>query len=162
MVWDLVRDSAFGHCVRLASRGKHFQYAEEKDSSTWTKFVNQDKSADEAPHGTTEPPGNSDKVPRRSIESRTRGGVFSDENNSPSSSQPQVADEANMHNEESGAIVDPKKGKDRLVIDWFGPGDADVWIKHSIRLLRILIAEFRTLETGAPERRSSSRSRSAS
>ncbi|KAF2120724.1 major facilitator superfamily domain-containing protein [Lophiotrema nucula] len=125
MVWDLIRDSAFGHCVRLASRNKYFQYPEEKDSATWKKYVNQDKSAYQAHHGTTQPPENGEEVPRPLRGIRTREGVFGGENTSQSSSETHVADEANTYNEASGAIVDPEKGKDRAVIDWFGPEDAD-------------------------------------
>lgn len=79
MVLDLIRDSAFGHIVRLASRGKYFQYAEEADPSLWKKYINEEKSNHQSQRGS-----------------------------------------------EASSQIDPEKGRDRKIIDWFGPEDPDV------------------------------------
>jgi DHA1 family multidrug resistance protein-like MFS transporter len=103
MVADLIRDSPFGHTVRLLTRNKVFQYPEERDAEIWKKYVNQEKSGNMAQHGSPEAP-----------EGR---------NSSDSSSQTQVGDGVN---EASGVRVDPEKGKDKHVIDWYGADDAQV------------------------------------
>lgn len=124
MVWDLVRDSAFGHCVRLASRGKYFQYAEERDTNLWKKYVNEEKSGYLAHHGDTNPP--EDETALNGVQ-----GVRTREENSQNSSRTQLPDDGNTHNEASGVMVDPEKGRDKHIIDWYGPEDPDVSARKS-------------------------------
>ena len=38
---ELIRDTAFGHLVRFVSRGKLLQYAEERDPSLYTRFIDE-------------------------------------------------------------------------------------------------------------------------
>jgi len=106
MVAELIRDSPFGHIVRLVTRNKVFQYPEERDPEVWKKYVNQEKSGHMAHHGAPEPPNDNGNDT-----THERDGNVSD-----ASSQTQV-------NEASGARVDPEKGKDRYVIDWYGDED---------------------------------------
>jgi len=47
---ELIRDSAFGHCVRLVTRGKYLQYPEERDPEIWKKYVSHEKSGYAAYH----------------------------------------------------------------------------------------------------------------
>lgn len=115
MVADLIRDSPFGHIVRLVTRRKVFQYPEEKDPEIWKKYVNQEKSGYVAHHGNTSPPEEESDDLRQARGVREREGS--------ESSQTEVGDE---HNYASGAHVDPEKGKDKHVIDWFGPDDPQV------------------------------------
>jgi DHA1 family multidrug resistance protein-like MFS transporter len=95
MVADLIRDSPFGHIVRLVTRNKVFQYPEERDPELWKKYVNQEKSGYMAHHGTAEAPE------EESEELQNAQGA-------------------------SGVKVDPEKGKDKHVIDWYGPEDPQV------------------------------------
>jgi DHA1 family multidrug resistance protein-like MFS transporter len=118
MVSDLIRDSPFGHIVRLVSRGKLMQYPEEKDSNLWKKYVNQEKSGYAAHHGSTEPPEEHDEELSQARGIRSREGRDSD-----ASSTTHVPD---GHNVASGVRVDPEKGKDVHVIDWYGPDDPQV------------------------------------
>ena len=53
---DLIRDTAFGHLVRFATRGKYLQFAEEADPSVWTRYLDEKKSGYLAYHGSAEPP----------------------------------------------------------------------------------------------------------
>ena len=119
MVSDLVRDSPFGHIVRLVSRGKMMQYPEEKDSNLWKKYVNQEKSGYVARHGDTQPPEEHDEelAQARGIRSREEG------RDSEASSATQVPD---GYNQASGVRIDTEKGKDAHVIDWYGPDDPQV------------------------------------
>ncbi|KAK2626858.1 hypothetical protein QTJ16_004033 [Diplocarpon rosae] len=51
---ELVRDTAFGKCLRLLSGGRAMQYEEERDFSLWERYVDAEKSGRMAHHGTTE------------------------------------------------------------------------------------------------------------
>ncbi|KAG9205955.1 hypothetical protein G6514_006233 [Epicoccum nigrum] len=112
MVADLIRDSPFGHIVRLVTRNRCFQYPEEKDPELWKKYVNQEKSGYVAHHGDTSPPEEESEELRRARGMREREGS--------ESSQTEVGDE---YNYASGVKVDQEKGKDHHVVDWFGPDD---------------------------------------
>jgi DHA1 family multidrug resistance protein-like MFS transporter len=125
MVADLIRDSPFGHCVRFVTKGKVFQYPEEKDHNIWKKYVNEEKSGHAAHHGTTEAPEDRDNVD----ELNNARGISERENDSRTSSQTQVAQ---GYNEASGVRVDPEKGKDLHVIDWYGPDDAQVCVQDHL------------------------------
>ncbi|CBX92571.1 hypothetical protein IAQ61_006040 [Plenodomus lingam] len=116
MVADLIRDSAFGHVVRLVSRGKLFPYDEEKDPELWKKYLNEKKSGHAAYHGSTEAPKEEvDELNQaRGLRAREEG------MNSESSSHTQIAE---GFNEASGVRVDAEKGKDVHVIDWYGDND---------------------------------------
>ncbi|CAI6239265.1 unnamed protein product [Periconia digitata] len=128
MVWDLFRDSTFGQLVRLASGGRYFQYPEEKDHALLKKYVNEEKSGYMAHHGTTGPP----EEGQREELSSTRGVRAREADNtagSLSSSRTQLPlDDTSSEtgvNGASGVKVDPEKGKDRTVIDWYGPDDPE-------------------------------------
>jgi len=109
MVADLIRDSPFGHIVRLVTRNKVFQYPEERDPEIWKKYVNREKSGHMAHHGAPEPPQDEENETTHEMAQRDR-------HLSASSSQTQV-------NEASGVRVDPEKGRDKHVIDWYGAED---------------------------------------
>ena len=107
MVADLIRDSPFGHIVRLVTRKKCFQYPEEKDPSLWKKYVNQEKSGYVAHHGDTSPPEEESRELRQARGMREREGSESE--------QTEVGDE---YNYASGARVDQEKGKDHHIVDY--------------------------------------------
>jgi hypothetical protein len=118
MVWELIRDSAFGHCVRIVTKGRVFQYPEEADGSLWKKYVNKEKSGYQAHHGTLEPYGNESREELQNIEGvRTREA---------DGSEATLPNDGNHYNEASGIPVDPEKGRDKHVIDWYGPDDPGV------------------------------------
>lgn len=123
MVADLIRDSPFGHIVRLVTRRKYFQYPEEKDHEMWKKYVNEEKSGYMAHHGTAEPPEEESEELNQAQGLRAREG-----NNSETSSRTHVGE---GHNEASGVRVDPEKGKDKHVIDWYGSDDPQVSLLSS-------------------------------
>lgn len=123
MVADLIRDSPFGHIVRLVTRNKYFQYPEEKDAELWKKYVNQEKSGYVAHHGDTSPPEEDVE------ELREARGVR--EREASEDAQTEVGDE---YNHASGVKIDQEKGKDQHVIDWYGPDDPQVcspWHAHA-------------------------------
>ncbi|KAI4245433.1 MAG: hypothetical protein L6R40_002493 [Gallowayella cf. fulva] len=105
---ELIRDSAFGHLVRLVTRGKYLQYAEEKDASLWRNFISGEKTRQMAHHGH---PGQStqEDPPSSSSEesSRTRAG------------------EEQPVNEPTGHPIDQEKGRDVNVVDWYDEHDSE-------------------------------------
>lgn len=119
MVADLIRDSPFGHIVRLVTKRKVFQYPEEKDPSLWQKYVHEEKTAHVAYHGRTESPEDHENTD----EPNNAGGMSQRDQGSRSSSQTQVAE---GYNETVGVKVDPEKGKDLTVIHWYGDNDPQV------------------------------------
>jgi DHA1 family multidrug resistance protein-like MFS transporter len=139
MVADLIRDSPFGHCVRLVTRNKYFQYPEEKDPNLWKKYVNQEKSGYVAHHGDTQPPDEEVEELRQARGVRER-------EDSESSSRTQVGD-GEGYNHASGVRVDPEKGKDQHVIDWYGPEDPAVCYRIAVMSTTTLISH-RTHVTG--------------
>jgi DHA1 family multidrug resistance protein-like MFS transporter len=145
MVSDLIRDSPFGHIVRLVTGRKYFQYPEEKDHELWKKYVSEEKSGNMAHHGTAEPPEKESDDIDRSQGLRAR-------EDSDSSSRTHIGE---GRNEASGVRVDPEKGKDKHVIDWYGPDDPQVSLLDRSAHCRSLIAAIRTQGIGR-ERRSSS------
>ena len=116
---DLLRDSAFGHCVRLVTGGKYLQYPEERDHEIWKKYVSHEKSGYAAYHGHTHPP--EDNAEEALNELTQAHGVRSRERHG--SDTTAVGERVN---EASGVRVDPEKGKDVHVIDWYGPDDPQV------------------------------------
>ncbi|KAJ5059179.1 benomyl/methotrexate resistance protein [Bipolaris maydis] len=95
-----LRNTAFGHCIRLITRRKYLR-----------RYVNREKSDNVAYHGSTQPPEKANEVP----ELRNRQG-----NGISDVSRSTLGDGVN---EPSGARVDPEKGRDCHVVDWDGPGD---------------------------------------
>lgn len=100
---DLIRDSFFGHFLRLVSNGRVLHYPEELDPSIWQRYINEKKSANMAMYGQTEVPDDDSKdTPRDS--------------NSPS-----------PYNEKGdNRRVDAEKGRDVYLVDWYGPDDPEV------------------------------------
>ena len=117
---DLIRDSAFGHIVRLVTRNKYLQYPEEKDPEIWKKYVSHEKAGYAAYHGATQPPENADEID----ELTQAHGVRSRDDRHDSETSSRTI--GNGVNEASGVRVDPEKGKDLHVVDWYGPDDPQV------------------------------------
>ncbi|KAF4549272.1 Caffeine resistance protein-like protein 3 [Elsinoe fawcettii] len=130
MVADLVRDSFFGHMVRLATGQKAFTYPEERDPAIAGRYYNYEKSTNMARYGQTTMP--EDSSPKKDIEKddspsgsptpRPSNAFGRGDRGSVSSSAteaiPQVSNIA-------GTPVDPEKGRDLTVIDWDGPNDPE-------------------------------------
>ncbi|TKA66501.1 hypothetical protein B0A49_06636 [Cryomyces minteri] len=114
---DLLRDTFFGHCVRLATGNKYFQYYEESHPEEWERYVDREKSANLAHHGSVEPE-------KRQQRNNSNGGE-AEYRNSASSSQTQVADYDASDKQASNEKADPEKGRDITLISWNGPDDPE-------------------------------------
>jgi len=127
---DLIRDTAFGQLVRLATGNRVLRYAEEEDPSIWTRFIDEKKSGYLAHHGDTNPP--EDGTDMEGIGGvRTREDQFTLEapinrnlarSGSESSSRTRVGDDEKI-NEASGIRLDPEKGRDKHMVSWYGDND---------------------------------------
>lgn len=111
---ETLRDSAFGQLVRLMTRNKVFQFPEEKDPSLCERYINAEKLGNMAHHDSTE----SDNVKEKSTDMDPLA-------SSRTSSPIQVGQDAPA-NGASQKPVDPEKGRDLHMLDWYGPEDPDV------------------------------------
>ena len=113
---DILRDSTFGQLARLVTGGKVFKYPEERDESFYQKYINSEKSANLARTGTASDP------PPKDAEKDSNDG----EPNASSTSSDTEVDKDLPINEASGVKVDPEKGRDIHIVDWYGDNDPEV------------------------------------
>jgi len=133
---ELFRDTAFGHLVRLVSRGKLLQYPEERDPSIWQQYVDEKKSANLAKYGTAEPPKDDDEDGNGSDEKLEKEQQADDASPtrqrnttrmpSSGSERTRVDEDANATvNRVSGVKVDSEKGRDINLVTWYGADDPE-------------------------------------
>ncbi|KAL8744451.1 MAG: hypothetical protein Q9190_003302 [Brigantiaea leucoxantha] len=102
---EFIRDTIVGHLLRLATRGKVLQYAEQKDSSLWKAYLSLEKTKRMADHGNPEQPS-------------------SEKMSSEESSRTRTADNQPV-NQITGQPIDPEKGRDTNVVEWFDENDPE-------------------------------------
>lgn len=132
-MWDIVRDSFFGQCLRLVTGGKVFLYEDEKHPELWEKYINKDKSANMALYGKTQAPetetkdasSDSDEKPEIPNDDDKEQRPDPSRHSSQSSTSTIVTEENNV-NQVSGRTIDPEKGRDHFIVDWYGPEDPEV------------------------------------
>ncbi|KAI9814407.1 MAG: hypothetical protein M1827_003263 [Pycnora praestabilis] len=116
---ELIRDTLFGHFLRLVSGGKLLQFQEERDPSLWRQYVHKEKSGRMAHHG------HAGEEEKSEGQEETNGDANVGRKSSEASSSTRVGDDP-RYNEASGVKIDAEKGRDLNVIDWFGPDDPEV------------------------------------
>ncbi|KAI4164632.1 MAG: hypothetical protein LQ342_001606 [Letrouitia transgressa] len=104
---ELIRDTVFGHLLRIATRGRVLQYAEQKDPSLWRAYLSDEKTRGMAHHGQPEPTAHNEPVPSSEDSSRTRAG------------------DDQHTNEVTGQRIDTEKGRDMNVVEWFDENDSE-------------------------------------
>ncbi len=159
---ELIRDTAFGHLIRLLSRGKYLKFAEEADPSIWTRYIDEKKSGYLAHSGSTAPPEDGfDFTPLEGI--RTREAQFSilppDRLVTTKSSQSSHSTTDQPINKVSGVPIDSEKGRDIHLVGWYGDDDPEN-VRDCPSLPYCLANGHRSRETGAASSASSSHSRS--
>ncbi|THY42291.1 putative caffeine resistance protein 5 [Aureobasidium pullulans] len=115
---DLFRDAPVGQMIRWMTKNKYLQYPEEKDTSIYGKFINREKSGNMARYGQPNPPEDEEK------EEKQDDNQDHPRHNS-ESSDPKLRGEGTTVNSASGIAVDPEKGKDVNLVDWWGPNDPE-------------------------------------
>lgn len=118
----LMHDSIAGYAIRYLTNGRTFQYAEEKDPSLWKQFINFEKSGQMAQQGHIA------SVDNPEDDNFSNGSV---------TQIPSVAwsDQGNRFQGLTGARIDPEKGKDVHLIDWWDDHDKEVRRPNSDCLL---------------------------
>ena len=125
---ELIRDTAFGHFVRLITKGRMLQYAEERDPTLWKQYLDREQTKNMALHGNTEGPPPEEKLERND----TR--VSSEE-----SSQTRVGNGDQQEQQEhqlsstiTGQRIDTEKGRDITMVTWYGDNDPEVRISRGL------------------------------
>ncbi|KIW18649.1 hypothetical protein PV08_02938 [Exophiala spinifera] len=144
---ELFRDTVAGQLLRVITGRRILQYPEERDPSIWQRYLNPEKSSNLAMHSSTEPPTSQEKQELETQPSSTNRARPTLGGNSPShsSSSTTVDDENVVVNTLSKTAVDPEKGRDAHIVDWYGPDDPDnpqnwstlkkTWVTFEICLL---------------------------
>ena len=116
---ELIRDTVFGHFVRIVSRGKILPYAEDRNPSLWRRYVHDEKTQRMAHHGQTDelPEEERRQGPRRSSSGQTL--------------TTRTGDEDEMRTNALGHKVDPEQGKDTAVVGWYSDHDPEVKVSLS-------------------------------
>jgi DHA1 family multidrug resistance protein-like MFS transporter len=116
----LIRDTLFGHLLRLISHGKILPYEEDRDPSLWKRYVDTEKSGRVAHHGHT---GEEEIEDQQQAVDDTRT-----PRDSRGSSSTRVGSHEGVRNEVNGVRVDPEKGKDVTIVTWLSEDDPEVGI----------------------------------
>ncbi|KAJ4515578.1 GTPase-activating protein [Exophiala dermatitidis] len=123
---ELFRDTVAGQTLRLITRRRILQYPEERDPTLWQKYINREKSANVATHGTTAPVSPEEQKDAE-IRPWNDGNELATPQSSPSSgsSSTILEDGEQIVNIASNQKVDPEKGRDADIVDWYGPDDPE-------------------------------------
>jgi len=126
MAPDIIRDSFFGHLLRIVFRNRILRYPEERDAALAGRYYHYEKSSNMAKYGQTTVPRDEEKSSASSSERKIA---------SPSegNSELNVPNPKANHDERDENVsniaktpVDSEKGRDVTVIDWDGPNDPEV------------------------------------
>jgi DHA1 family multidrug resistance protein-like MFS transporter len=161
---DILRDSIFGHGVRMLTGNKWLKYPEEKDPSIWERSISVKKSAQMAVAGRT---GSDVQIPKPDSETSSRtevtdhvptekpiSGTPEDGPATESPVERDIPSEKDVDNMPSDVLandlhaatnastsgppleplvntvsrvkVDPERGRDLHVVDWYGDDDPEV------------------------------------
>ncbi|TPX15306.1 uncharacterized protein E0L32_004583 [Thyridium curvatum] len=110
---ELFRDTIFGHFLRIITNKRILKYPEEKDPQLWKRYIDLAKSTHMANHGRTSPPdasssslgsGNTSDKPEYNTD-ETRAAIY--------------------EGRHGARTIDPEKGKDLFIVDWWGPDDPE-------------------------------------
>lgn len=109
---ELVRDTVFGHLIRLISHGKLLPYAEDRDPELWRQYVHHEKTERLAHHGhVEEEPQSGERHSSRQEESRRSSRTLQG---------------GGLQTNAVGHTIDPENGKDVILVHWYGDKDPEV------------------------------------
>ena len=122
---ELMRDTIFGHFVRLITKQRYFQYAEERDPKLWKQYLDREQTRNMALHGNTNGPSADDNSEKEII--NTPSDVSSDARVGGGEHEQQLSSTI------TGQVIDPEKGRDVTMVTWFGDNDPEVHTYQSVR-----------------------------
>lgn len=118
---ELIRDTVFGHFVRLITKNRYLQYAEERDSKLWKQYLDREQTKNMALYGNVNGPSEDEKLEKEGV--NTPSGE--------SSESSEINVETEEHEQQlsstiTGQVIDPEKGRDVTMVTWFGDNDPEV------------------------------------
>ena len=122
---ELMRDTVFGHFVRLITKHRYFQYAEERDPKLWKQYLDRAQTRNMALHGNTTGPSADDNSEKEII--NTPSDVSSDARVRGQEHEQQLSSTI------TGQVIDPEKGRDVTIVTWFGDDDPEVRTSRHVR-----------------------------
>ncbi len=124
---ELMRDTVFGHFVRLVTRNRYFQYAEEKDPSLWKQFLDREQTRNMARYGHPElTPEEQKEVDAANLTPAQNSNDATPSGTSDHSLDKEETHEPQMHTTITGQRVDTEKGRDASMVTWFGDNDPEM------------------------------------
>ena len=117
---ELIRDTVFGHFVRLLTHGRVLQYAEEKDPSLWKAYIDREQTKNMALFGNTE--GTESEKNNKSKEELPS----SEESSQTRDGNTEGREHNQLHSTLTAQRVDTEKGRDITMVFWFGDDDPEV------------------------------------
>lgn len=161
MVPDIVRDSFFGHAIRLASRNKLFQYPEERDHSIAERYYHNEKTRYLTRFGQTSVPDDSSSHDSDRQDEKSEKDIENDKSQSPTphrvdsdttltGGDGKSAADSKDHNAKNifKHPVDSEKGRDQTVVDWDGEQDPENPQNWSLRKKFFVTFQICLLTTG--------------
>ena len=121
---ELMRDTVFGHFVRLITKHRYFQYAEERDPKLWKQYLDREQTRNMALHGNATGPSADDNSEKEII--NTPSDVSSD------ARVVREEHEQQLSSTITGQVIDPEKGRDVTMVTWFGDNDPEVRTYQSV------------------------------
>ena len=128
---ELLRDTVFGHAVRFITKGRYFQFAEEKDSSLWKQYIDRNQTKNMALYGHPDDESPEEKQERESTpvserQSHANGNVNRADSSEQSSPTRAGDGEHQLSSSMTGQKIDPEKGRDVTMVTWFSDDDPEV------------------------------------
>ena len=118
---ELIRDTVFGHFVRLITNNRVLQYAEEKDPSLWKQYLDREQTKNMALYGNTEGPTSSEKL------KEANANASSEESSQTRAGNGDLEEEREhqLSSTITGQRIDTEKGRDVTMVAWFGENDPE-------------------------------------
>jgi DHA1 family multidrug resistance protein-like MFS transporter len=129
---ELIRDTVFGHFLRIITKKKALPYEEERDPELWKQYIHHEKSANMARYGQVDVPESNNEEGEQSNDNnsgdqRPIGNERNQDHRHRNSSDTRVGSQDNTRrNDASGAVIDSEKGRDLTIVHWFGDNDPEV------------------------------------
>ena len=162
---DLIRDTVAGHFVRLITKGRYLQYAEEKDPTIWKQYIDREQTLNMALHGHIDPPHELKEMEPTPSQSSGEGELLA--GNSPALAEAVTqttthehrsdrdttlaeavtqtsTHEHQLHSALTNQRVDTEKGRDATMVGWWGDNDPEV----CIHLASTIQSQWTTLNAG--------------
>ena len=141
---ELFRDTVVGKMLRLMSGGKLYPFAEERDPSIFQRYIHHDKTQEMASYGRLledhekQNPEGGNTGSEKEI-NKPNNDAPKPNSTSHETSRTRVSQEGNRTEQFTrkenaiGHKIDPEKGRDTNIVEWYGPDDSEVC--HMFNLL---------------------------